>query len=261
MPAPGRVAAIAVSVALLLVAVWEVGWTRHAATSAPDDAAWRAAAAEVRRAYQPGDLIVFAPAWADPIGRLHLGDLIPVSMAARMDAAKYRRIWELSIRGARAADTAGLHPVTTREVLGVTVRRFERPPVEVHADVRELLRTAKLTGGAASLVVAEVGFAPHQCIQIIPAPGTPARITFPALPAGTLVGYVGLADVFRRRTIRSPATLAVEVGGQVVATAVAGIDDGWVRFAARLPTAGPVTFVASATERDRLVCFAAEVRE
>ncbi len=260
LPAVGRLAAIALAAALLLVAAWEIVWTRHAATSPPDDAAWGRAAAVVRAGYRPGDLVVFAPDWVDPVGRLHLGDLIPVTMAARMDAAKYAHIWELAIRDARAPETAGLAPVETREVDGVTVRRFERAPATVLADVRDLLATAKSTGGAASLVLAEVGFAPHQCIQVIPVPNAPARITFPALPAGELVGYVGLADVFRRRAIRSPATLAVEVGGQVVATAVAGIDAGWVRFAARLPHAGAVTFVASATDRDRLVCFAAEVR-
>src|SRR5262245_17609859 len=44
---------------------------------------WAAAAAEVRGAFRPGDLIVFAPAWVDPIGRSYLGDLMPPEMVGR----------------------------------------------------------------------------------------------------------------------------------------------------------------------------------
>jgi hypothetical protein len=79
---------------------------------------WRTVSAKRRRAghgvgaggrpgaagHQPGNLIVFAPRWNDPVGRLHLGDLIPVEMAGRLDGERYGRIWELDIRSARAPD-------------------------------------------------------------------------------------------------------------------------------------------------------------
>jgi hypothetical protein len=195
---------------------------------------------------------------------MHLGDLIAVDDAARMDAAKYSRIWELSIRDAHAPDTAGLTATTTREVSGITVRLFERTPATVVADIRDALPTAKVApGGRPTLELAEVGFAPHRCIQIIPQPTSTVRITFPQLPLGSeLVGYVGLADIFTRRSPRGPGTLAVEIGGKVVASATAGVDDGWVRFAAPT-TPGPtdVTFIASADDANRLICFAAEARK
>ncbi|MBV8760695.1 MAG: hypothetical protein JO257_25605, partial [Deltaproteobacteria bacterium] len=95
-----RVLAAIPAVLLVLVSLWETVAARRDATSVPDDAAWTAAEHVVRADYRPGDLIVFAPPWVDPVGRLHLGDLIPVEMAARMDDARYGRIWELSIRGA-----------------------------------------------------------------------------------------------------------------------------------------------------------------
>ena len=96
----------------------------------------------------------------------------------------------------------------------------------------------------------------------MPAPGTPVRLTFPQLALGTeLVGYIGIADVFTRRDERSPAKLDVEIGGAVVASATAGVDDGWVRFAApTTPGAADVTFVASSAGGNRLICFAAEAR-
>lgn len=262
--APPRPYLLLPAVLLVLVAGWEIIATVRASDSVPDDAAWADAAKVVRAGYQPGDLIVFAPAWADPIGRLHLGDLISIDDAARMDAAKYGRIWELSMRGAHAPEVAGL---TAAETSGgeVTVRRYERAPAVVLADVRQQLATARTVGAARvpTLELAEVGFAPHRCIQVVPHRGKPARVTFPQLALGReLVGYVGIADVFTRRDVRAPATLAVELGGKVVASVTAGVDDGWVRFAApTTPGAADVTFVVASDAPNRLVCFAAEARE
>jgi hypothetical protein len=248
---------------LVLVSLWEMCATRRAANAVPDDAAWDRASAIVRAGFRAGDLIVFAPDWVDPVGRLHLGDLMTVDMAARMDADRYGRIWEVSIRGAEFADTLSLDPVEVAEVGGVTVRRFERTPVTVVSDLREQLATATSDGVRPTLELAEVGFAPHRCIQVVPVPGRPVRITFPHLALGTaLVGYVGLADVFTRRDVRAPGTLEVEIAGKIVASAHPGVDDGWVRFEApTTPGDTDVTFIARADGQQRLICFAAEARK
>jgi hypothetical protein len=260
-----RPSPIAVAPALLLVVIslWEVCAARRDASSVPGDAAWHAAAEHVRAGYRPGDLITFAPDWIDPVGRMQLGDLIPLPAAARMDAARYGRIWEVAIRGARSPDTAGLEPAATEDHGGVVVRRYERAPAIVVGDVLERLATAISDGARPTLELTEVGFAPHRCLQISPLPGAPLRITFPQLPLGReLVGYAGIADVFTRRDVRSPGQLDVEIAGKVVASTEPGVDDGWVRFAA--PTApGPadVTFIARARDGDRRICFAAEARQ
>ena len=248
---------------LVIVSLWEVVAARRDAAEVPDDAAWDAASAIVRASYQPGDLIVFAPDWIDPVGRLHLGDKISVDMASRMDAARYGRIWELSIRGARAPETAGLAPVLAQSVDGVTVRRFERAPAIVISDAVGQLATATSDGARPTLELAEVGFEPHRCVQVTPVPGKPTRVTFHQLQLGTkLVGYAGLADVFTRRDIRAPGKLAVEIGGQTIASITPGVDDGWVRFeAATQAGAADVTFVASADAPQRQICFAAEARQ
>lgn len=259
-----RPSPIAVVPALLLavLSVWEVCATPRNAAAVPGDHLWKKAAEVVRAGYQPGDLIVFAPAWVDPTGRMHLGDLISIDAASRMDAAKYGRIWEVSIRGATSPEVAGTTPAFANQIDSITVRRFDRTPAVVLADVRDALPTVKSDGARPTLELAEVGFTPRRCLQITPAPNRPARITFPGLTLGTqLVGYVGLADVFTRRDIRAPGTLAVEIAGKVVATTTVGVDDGWVRFAAPT-TPGPtdVTFIASASAPQRLICFAAEAR-
>jgi len=248
---------------LVIVSLWEVVAARRDAVAVPDDAAWDAAASLVRASDQPGDLIVFAPDWIDPVGRLHLGDRISVDMASRMDAARYGRIWELSIRGARAPETAGLAPVLALDIDGVTVRRFERAPAIVIADVVSQLAAATSDGVHPTPELAEVGFRPHRCVQVTPVPGKPTRVTFHQLHLGTtLVGYAGLADVFTRRDIRAPGKLAVEIGGRTVASITPGIDDGWVHFEATTqPGDADVTFVASADAPQRQICFAAEARQ
>ncbi len=250
------------ALALVGVAVWEIVATPLQARSVPGDDEWTRAAEYVRAKHRPGDLIVFAPEWADPVGRLHLGDLIPLELAARMDGARYGRIWELAIRGARAKDTAGLVPVAVADG-EVEVRLYERPPAVVLADVRAALGTAKSTNGIPRLELAEVGFEPHRCVLLVPPAGKPARIVFPQLPLGReLVGYVGIADVFTRRADREPATLEVEIAGRLVATVTAGVEDGWIRFAApTTPGAADVTFTISAATAGRQVCFAAEARQ
>jgi len=245
------VVAIACAVLLLGIALWEIVATR--AAGVPGDDAWARAATLVREGFQRGDLVTFAPSWVDPVGRMHLGDLITIDQAARMDDAKYARVWELSIRGHERAE----RPAFEREVDGVLVRRYDRTPAKVLADLRALLPQMRSEGGHPTLELAEVGFAPHRCIQVVPS--QPVRMTV-TLPAGTLVGYGGLADVFTRRDIRAPATLDVEIGGKVVASITPGVDDGWVRFETKIP-AGDVTFVARAAAPNRLLCFTAEVRE
>ncbi len=254
---------LAAAPALLLVAValWEIAAAYHDAHAVPDDDAWQRAAQAVRAGHHPGDLIVFAPGWVDPVGRLHLGDLIPLEMAGRMDAARYGSIWELAIRGARAPEVAGLAPDSERAFDGVVVRHFTRTPVTVVSDVLDHVTDLTSTGARPTLELAEVGFAPHRCLQIVPPAHGQVEIDIPSMELGTeLVGYVGLADVFKRRDIRTPGELDV-VAGAGSAKVVAGVDDGWVRFEVpTTPGTGGVRFIARAVSPDRLICFAAEAR-
>ena len=114
-PTASRLARLAPALALVMIAAWSTWRVVGAGAGVPDDAAWGAAAARVRAQHQPGELIVFAPGWVEPVGYLHLGDLVPVEMAARLDAARYPVIWELSIRGARAPATRGLRADATAD--------------------------------------------------------------------------------------------------------------------------------------------------
>lgn len=256
------------AVVLVAIAVWSTCRVIGAGAGVPDDAAWAKAAAAVRAQHQPADLIVFAPPWIDPVGRLHLGDLIPVEMAGRLDGARYPVIWELSIRGARAPETRGLRARTTASFGGVTVRRYEQTAADVVTDFAPQVATAKVDGAhtrGPDLVLAEVGFRPHRCAQIVPVTGGQVTITFADVAIGTSLAVgAGLADVFTRRDQRGPATLAVALDGRELATLRFGVDDGWVaKTVATTPGRGNVTFTATAIgpkSANRLVCFAAEAR-
>ena len=108
--APSRLttrAGLAVLAAVSLLALVETASAIVAPYRAPTDADWRAAAGAIRAGFRPGDLIVAAPAWADPILRVHLGDLIPAEIAGRMDDERFQRVWEIGQRGATSAAAAG----------------------------------------------------------------------------------------------------------------------------------------------------------
>jgi hypothetical protein len=126
-------------IALLAFPVLEVSahaWTR---ARVPATSEWRAAAAFVRAAQQPRDLIVAAPPWSDPVLRQVLGDRIDLAMAGRSDTAAYERLWALSIRGARPAEAPARAPAFERRFGRVRVLRWDLGPSRVRYDfVREL---------------------------------------------------------------------------------------------------------------------------
>jgi len=259
------------ALALAAMAAWEIVAASGVDAGTGSDSDWIAAADAVRAAASPDDLIVFAPGWIDPIGRRHLGDRISLAMAGRMDAARYAVIWEISARGARAPDTRGLTADQTRAFGSLTLRRYRQPAVGVVTDFlaeaeARRMTTAGRMSRAVRVGLEEVGFEPHRCISVEPAPDQTVRVTFSAVTLGsTLVGYVGLADVFTRRDVREPARLAVEVAGEPATEVTVGVDDGWVRFdAATTPGRADVEFALTALgprARQRQVCFAAEARQ
>jgi hypothetical protein len=231
-----------------------------------DEEDWQAVRELFAERHRPGELIVFAPGWIDPLGRHHLGDSMTVEMAARMDAARFPVIWEVSQGGAEAPEVQGKSADDTWELGDLRVRRFERVARQLVYDFTSEVAGARIEGpavGRPARRLEEVGFEPHYCVRAEVRPGGKLVIEYPDAKLGKeLVGYVGLADVFTRRDIRSPGWLSVSIDGDEVARTRAGIDDGWVGF--RIETepddAAVVRFTVEAREPRRLVCFAAEAR-
>lgn len=259
------------------------------------DADWTAATARVRDQMQPHDLVVAAPGWADPLLREHLGDRIPVSMAARSDADSYARIWELSIRGAHAEETKDMKPAFEEHVGKITVRRFDKAAEVVLRDLTADFAQARVTWRRAAkpgfesqaadenpCVLTKDGKG-HQCGSAVIEPRVleidyqPRRgILAPAIAnevvsiayddvkgPGTLVGYAGLHDYYARKSADGVAFFRVHIDDAQTTTLPLRNDSGWKRFDMTLPPGKHRILFEEEAEKpaSRLVGFHAEVRQ
>ena len=252
----GRARARLAAAGLVLVAAWEVGVLVAARRSEPLPEDWKAAAAAIPASSARDVLIVFAPRWIDPVGRLWLGDRIPLDQAARMDAVRYREVWEVSIRGASAPEVRGDPAVSERNFGPIRVRRFVREAPTVTWDLASESR------------ICEVDFEPRRGVRLeLGHPYAQARRMFQQVNLGTqLQVYAGLAGYQTRSDNRSTALIQTMVDGREVARGLAGNDSGWVALpmAATMPGPHEVEIVARVQDpRGRVhlsVCVAAEAR-
>lgn len=132
-------------VALLVLPVVEVAGSLGVRAGVAEDADWAAAAEVVRAEHREGDVVTVAPAWADPVLRLHLGDLIGLEGAGRADLARYERLWVLSIRGHDAPDQPSASPELEREVGPITVRRWSLGDSPVLYDFVDRVESARVS--------------------------------------------------------------------------------------------------------------------
>jgi hypothetical protein len=275
--------------ALALLALVETAQALIAPLRAPRDSDWTAAAAVVREGFRAGDLIVAAPPWADPVMRMHLGDLLPVAAAARLDDARFARVWEVSQRGARAPEGAGRTVALDRGVGALTVRRLERPAAEITYDFLERWQDAVVTrwdpvahvgspcpwqtdrfscpgtGNSVQRVLVEVDNRIRRALLAPPLRGAVVGVEFQAVTLGReLVVAVGLHDTWARK---SPGTVTFEIwiAGQPTRATVVSNRSTWeplhIDTSSRAGQVVPVRFHISSPRPDaRLLAFAAEAR-
>jgi hypothetical protein len=280
---------IAGALGLGLLALVETAQALLAPTRVPSAANWTAAAREIRAGFQPGDLIVAAPAWADPIMRMHVGDLLPISVAARMDDARFSRVWEIDQRGARALEAAVGTVALERRYGALTVRRTERPAPQITYDFLEQWQDANVTrwepasrtstacpwvtdafrcpatGNEVRRMLVEVDNTIRRAILAPPVMNSVMGIEFPAAALGReLVVAVGLHDTWARK-LPGAVTFEVWIAGAPVATTVVDNRSGWrqlhIDTTARDGQQAPVRFhISSPQPMARLPAFAAEAR-
>jgi hypothetical protein len=103
------------------------------ATRAPRVGEWQAIRAEVAKLKRPGDLLLVAPEWADPIARYAFGDaLLPIADEARADDSSYARAVEVDALGAVPAELDGWAVREERAVGRFKLRVRENPkPAQV----------------------------------------------------------------------------------------------------------------------------------
>jgi hypothetical protein len=273
-----------------ILALVETGNALLAPLRVPSSQDWDAAAAEVRARLMPGDLIVFAPHWVDQIGRMHLGDVIPVEMAAHADADRYARVWEVSIRGARSPESSGARLVDDKHFGKVRVALYEKPASAIAYDFTSHIGEARVTqtmgisgetpcyrdGGAVAFRCAttrveprtlELDFLPRRGV-LVPVDGARAtHLEWNEVPLGrTLVVYTGIHDYYSRKRADGRVDVRVSIDGHEQLRDSTVNEDGWKRHeidtAAVAGTRHTVRFDISAPIPDwRSFGFHAEARQ
>jgi hypothetical protein len=258
-----RAAAIFAAVVALLALV-ETGVALTARARVATDADWQAAAAEVRAGFTAGDVITFAPAWVDQIGRAYLGDLVTVEMAGRSDDDRYARIWEVSIRDEHAPETNGARLVRESKHGRVRVALYEKAATPVLYDFTQ--HAQELVGGRFAVRTMELDYRPRRGILVQPGP-QPTTYEWREVPLGaSLVVYTGLHDYYARKSADGIVDVRVAIDGvEKLHTQVANAD-GWRRFdldtRALAGTRHTVTFtVAAPNPAWRNLGFHAEARQ
>jgi hypothetical protein len=281
---------LAVAAAIAVLAVVETSVALVAPSRAPKDADWEAAAREVRAGFHAGDLIVAAPAWADPILRLHLGDLVPIDVAARFDDARFPRVWELGQRGAHAPEARGAVALE-RSFGALTLRRVERPAPTIVYDFQQRwneARVVRATEGRSEtpcpwagdrfqcpdisfnfvrLQTVEVDTKLHRGLLAQPVGAAEVVVEYAAVLLGReLVVATGMHDVWARKAGDGAVDLRVVIDGALAAAITTRNDSGWllthVDTAAHAGRTASVRFIiTSRAPYQRQFVFAAEARQ
>jgi hypothetical protein len=112
-----------------LVALVEVGAHVYQTTlGVVPESDWTAARDAVASKIHDGDLVIFAPAWADPLGREYFKDaLASIEREAFPDLTRFPRAFEVSIRGAHRRELDGWREVGREEAGKVTIVTWENP--------------------------------------------------------------------------------------------------------------------------------------
>jgi hypothetical protein len=281
---------VALAAGIVLLALYETASALVAPLLAPSDSDWAAAAALVRAQFRPGDLVVAAPAWADQVMRLHLGDLVPVKVAARLDAARYGRVWEISQRGGRASEAAGAAVAAQSRHGALTVRRYERPAAVVSYDFLEHWREAHVARAEPARGeipceplpdrfqcpfidfnfvkpdLLEIGTTMRNALYAQPVGGATVVVEYRGVPLGReLAVGAGLHHVWLRKGGEGTVRLRVLVDGRELGTGESSNRSGWrvERYDTAALAGHPATVrfeITSSKPYSRHFGFAAEAR-
>jgi hypothetical protein len=226
------------------------------AAEVPSREDWARAERAVREAYRPGDLVAFAPGWAqEGRGRFQGLDVIPQEVWSEDDVARAGRLFVVATFGVQPPDWLGeAAQVEAHTNLGrIAVTRLKMRggrPLTDFAD-RVLAAAVRLQLPGRTLTCERrgdrhdctegrfpwrwvgrhqmvIGGRARSCIYAHPTTGAPLEIAFAAAPLGrTLVIAHGLSDAVADRG--APVAVEVRVDGQRVGDLQHSPARGWRR--------------------------------
>jgi len=254
--------------AVPLVAVLEIALQWYIPTRTPSEEDWKAAADQIAADKGKHDLVVIAPDWAVQ-GRVHLGQLISLADLGRFDATRYDRLFEVSLRGARAPEADGLEPESEATFGELTLRRYDLPPrAEVLYDLLEELDRcqAERMPPPRPQALTDHRFGTRLVIPVR-LRHRPVSLTCEGVPLGTTLrgyGMVARLDYRKHALPRGrPVEMSVSVDGERVGAESFGNFDPLRPFAIPLPGTGTGTLrleFSAPDHEERAFGFAADVR-
>jgi hypothetical protein len=157
--------------------------------------------------YEPGEVVVIAPYWAEPMARWSFGDsLMPTREVARGDITGYVRAIEVATLGSRSPELAGWNllredkhgPFTVREVSNPASPRVTYDFVD-HIDAHSA--DVRIDAGATSIACSFITNAAVESGGLGAPPTYPAtRFSCPGQPTHVFVGVTVIEDgAFRPR--------------------------------------------------------------
>lgn len=202
-----------------LVAIVETAATWLFAGPPAKKEGWDNASKYLRKSFKKGDLLLFAPAWIGPTGRMHMGELLDIHQMARPDEAAFSRIWIIGLEGKTRPETKKARLVSQKVFGNIQVSLFENKTDLPLFDFYENVSTAQVNvlRPDGSIVercpfqpsrhrhqcsagwnnvrqkIAEVDYSPRKCIYAHPVDGNILEINYPKVKLGKrLVIYTGI---------------------------------------------------------------------
>lgn len=231
----------------------------------PMEEDWKAAAAAVKEQKGPDDLVIISPDWAVQ-GRMYFKGLIGFADFGRFDTTAYRRIFEVSIDGAKSPDTKDLGPEHTDRFGNLTVSRYRLPePAEILYSFTDRWKDGayKKTKKQKPRLMIDHWFHPREVIDV--SLKSKASITFEDVPlGGVLRGYAVIGYREGRFNKGDPIRLRIFLNGKKIGQKMTANFSPIEPFEYRLPGEGTGTVrfeVFAANNKKRQFGIAADVRK
>jgi len=204
---------------VVLIAIIETAATWLFAGPPAKKADWENASKYLRRSFKKGDLLLFAPTWIGPTGRMHMGDLLDIHQMARPDEAPFSRIWVVGLDGETRVETKKARLVSQNSFGNIQVSLFEKktdlPLFDFYENLSKAqVRVLREDGSVEERCpfqparhrhqcnagwnnvrqkIAEVDYSPRKCIYAHPVDGKILEIKYPKVKLGKrLVIYTGI---------------------------------------------------------------------
>jgi hypothetical protein len=231
----------------------------------PSPEEWQAAAHAIEAEKGVNDLVVIAPAWATQ-GRMYLGTLVPVADFGRFDTTRYDRIFEVSVGGARAPETAALAAESDESFGRLLVRRYRLPvrATILYDFAKHLGEARRENGGYSNAVLMIDHWFNPRFVMPVPLKRRPVPLVFENVPTGGVLRGYGIIGYRSGGFDKGgPVSLRISVGKTPVGGASFRNFGPLEPFEVPLPGTGPATvrFEVSAVDNlSREFGLAADVR-